>query len=156
MLDAAESTRSPERPTLGSPSQESEGFEIEPPIVLLGEDDDTFRALIAGLLRADGYVVIEAKDGARLQYLVRTLLESGRAPRPELIITDIRMPGMSGLDVLEALRELDWYTPVILMTGFGSDETIAEATELGAAEVFNKPFDLELLRQRVHSVLPIV
>lgn len=131
-------------------------YEVEPPVILLAEDDPLFRALVGQVLRADGYVVIEARDGDRLQYLVRALLQSGRDPRPELIISDIRMPGLSGLDILETLRELDWYTPVILMTGFGGPESTAEAERLGAAAVLSKPFDLEELRRRVRDILPIV
>jgi CheY-like chemotaxis protein len=131
-------------------------YKAEPPVVLLAEDDDTFRTLVAGVLRADGYKVLEAKDGARLQQLVQCLLQSGRDPRPELIISDVRMPGPSGLGILELLREHDWYTPVILMTGFGSRDVERKAHALGAAAVLSKPFGLEVLRQRVQDILPIV
>ncbi len=130
--------------------------DLEPPMILLGEDDDTFRTLVAGMLRHEGYRVLEARDGERLRRLIGSLLLSGCDPRPELVITDVRMPGCSGLEVLESLRTLDWYTPVILMTGFGSHETTADATRLGAAAVLSKPFDLELLRRRVHDVLPTI
>lgn len=129
---------------------------VEAPIVLLAEDDDLFRSLVASILRRDGYVVIEAKDGVRLAYLVQAMMFSGRDPRPELIISDIRMPGLSGLGVVESLRELDWYTPVILMTGFGTPETESMARSLGAAAVLSKPFELEVLRRRVHELAPIV
>lgn len=131
-------------------------YPIEPPTILLGEDDDTFRALVAGVLRADGYVVEEASDGTRLQRLIRQMLLANAGERAELLITDIRMPGLSGLHVLETLRELDWYTPVIVMTGFGSVETEAHALELGAMAVLNKPFELEELRRRVHAAAPIL
>ena len=139
--------------TLQSPIPEP-SYEIEPPLVLLAEDDDMFRHLLSGILRRDGYNVLEAKDGARLRRLVEELLQSGCDARPELIISDVRMPGASGLGVLELLRVYDWYTPVILMTAFGSPELEARARQLGAATVFSKPFALEDFRRRVQDILP--
>lgn len=141
--------------TLQSPLPEP-SYEIDPPLVLLAEDDDMFRQLLSGILRRDGYNVLEAKDGARLRRLVEELLQSGRDARPELIISDVRMPGASGLGVLELLRAYDWYTPVILMTAFGSPEVEARARQLGAAVVFSKPFALEDFRRRVQDILPTV
>jgi len=139
--------------TLQSPIPEP-SYEIDPPLVLLAEDDDMFRQLLCGILRRDGYNVLEAKDGARLRRLVEELLQSGRDTRPELIISDVRMPGASGLGVLELLRTYDWYTPVILMTAFGGPEVEARARQLGAATVFSKPFALEDFRRRVQDILP--
>jgi CheY-like chemotaxis protein len=139
--------------TLQSPLPEP-SYEIDPPLVLLAEDDDMFRQLLSGILRRDGYNVLEAKDGARLRRLVEELLQSGRDTRPELIISDVRMPGPSGLAVLELLRAYDWYTPVILMTAFGGPEVEARARQLGAATVFSKPFALEDFRRRVQDILP--
>jgi DNA-binding NtrC family response regulator len=66
-----------------------------------------------------------------------------------LIISDVRMPGVSGLDVLATLRREDWSTPVILMTAFGDLETRAEARRLGAKALFDKPFDVDDLRTAV-------
>jgi len=127
----------------------------EPPRIILADDDDDMRQLVASVLRADGYFVLEARDGAKLQKLAHTLLYSGLAdPRPELVISDIRMPGLSGLDVVSWLRELDWMTPVILLTGFGDAETHRKARELGVAAVFDKPFDLSVLRRRVRDIVP--
>lgn len=123
-------------------------------MIILAEDDEEFRLLVSTMLRDDGYVVYEARNGHRLQQLVRALLQSGRDPRPELIISDIRMPGLSGLEVLAMLRDLDWYTPVIFMTGFGSRDTLEEALSLGAAAVLSKPFDLQELRRTVQSITP--
>jgi CheY-like chemotaxis protein len=141
--------------TLHSPLPEP-SYEIDPPLVLLAEDDDMFRHLLSGILRRDGYNVLEAKDGTRLRRLVEELLQSGRDARPELIISDVRMPGASGLGVLELLRVYDWYTPVILMTAFGGPEVEARARQLGAATVFSKPFALEDFRRRVQDILPMV
>ena len=115
--------------------------------VLLAEDDTTLRCLIASALRADGYEVLEAGDGIELLANVESTV-AARRTRPDdvLIVADVQMPGLSGLDVLAILRCAFWAAPVILITGFGDEETHAEARELGATAVFDKPFDLDALR----------
>ena len=65
--------------------------------------------------------------------------------RPNVIIMDIRMGGMSGLPTLEAIRQLDTKTPVILMTAYGATQTAIEAMKLGAFDYVLKPFDLSLI-----------
>jgi DNA-binding NtrC family response regulator len=73
-----------------------------------------------------------------------------RDGRPlDLIITDVRMHGVTGLEILAGLRENDWSTPVILMTAFGDAELHAEAMRLGALAVLDKPFELDALRTLV-------
>jgi DNA-binding response OmpR family regulator len=121
--------------------------------ILLAEDNDEMRLLLASVLRRDGYLVIEAKDGREL---VKHLTEhgAGAACDIDLVISDVRMPGASGLDVLAGLREIDWSMPVILITAFGSADTKTRASELGAAILLDKPFELEELRHAVRSVVP--
>lgn len=117
------------------------------PRVLLAEDDEHMRRLIASSLRRDGFEVIEARDGVELLESVGSLVLRPRDGHPvDLVITDIRMPRMSGMDVLAGLRSWDWSTPVILLTAFGDAATHAEARMLGAARLFDKPFDLYDLR----------
>lgn len=128
--------------------------EVTTPSILLAEDDTMFRGLVAGVLRRDGYRVIEVRDGERLGRLLRSLLFSGHERRPELVITDVRMPGASGIEILRSLRSYDRFTPVILMTGFGSPETTRVAERLGASAVYSKPFDLRDLRRKVNEILP--
>lgn len=65
------------------------------------------------------------------------------------------MPWASGLTVLAALRRYDWATPAILITAFGDDETHSEARRLGAAAVFDKPFDMRDLRRAARRVLGV-
>jgi DNA-binding NtrC family response regulator len=75
------------------------------------------------------------------------------SPVPDIIVSDIRMPGFSGIDVLSAIRRVDLQVPVILITGFGSAEVAAEAQQLGAASLFTKPFDLDDLRTALRYFL---
>lgn len=116
-----------------------------PTRVLVAEDDDAMREVITEALIAKGYHVIEATNGPELRdWLRRSQQEQGFEPPPDLIISDVRMPGLSGLEVLSWLRQRDWSTPVILITAFGDPEAHHEAERLGAT-MFNKPVAVESL-----------
>ena len=126
-----------------------------PPRVVVAEDDDEMRRLVVEALRKDGYEVEEARDGGRL--LVRAAAyytHRAQVADVDLIVSDIRMPICSGLQILQGLREAHWHIPVILMTAFGDDATRARAEKLGAI-LFDKPFDLDDLRTAVQSLVPI-
>ena len=73
----------------------------------------------------------------------------------DLIVSDIRMPYITGMQVLRELRERDDAPPMILITAFGSDALHAKAERLGAVAVFDKPFDVEDLVAKVESLLPV-
>lgn len=126
------------------------------PRVAIAEDNVEMRRLIAATLRADGYEVVEAGDGAELISRLESLGGEQGPPRTavELIVSDLRMPGLSGMDVLGAIRDGNWRTPFILITAFGDEETHREAHDLGARAVLDKPFDLERLRTLVHESVP--
>ncbi|HVW30303.1 MAG TPA: response regulator [Polyangiaceae bacterium] len=122
--------------------------------VLLAEDDSAFRSTMSLLLRSDGYDVVEVGDGGdALDELVRSLSDESSLRIFDVIITDVRMPGFSGMDVLRAVRGLPEAPPVILMTAFGNKETHREAHRLGALTVLDKPFDLDDLRTAVADAL---
>jgi CheY-like chemotaxis protein len=122
-------------------------------LVLLAEDDPAFRLLIASVLEQEGYEVVEAADGLALLANIEATLRRERADS-FLIVADIRMPGLTGLDVLAILRCANWATPVILITAFGDEATHAEGQELGAAAVLDKPFNVEELRSTVVETMP--
>jgi DNA-binding response OmpR family regulator len=131
-----------------------EAQEMPPARVLLADDDPDMRTMVASALRKDGYEVIEARDGWQLlQYLATHTPQVDDHPI-DLVISDIRMPGKNGLDVLAGLRWADASTPFILITGFGDMQTHMEARRLGASAVLDKPFDLEHLRNVVLNLLP--
>lgn len=127
----------------------------ERPRVLLAEDDDALRGLLARVLRGDGYEVVEARDGFELFEQIEAAVATGgrRNPSVSLIVSDIRMPGLSGLEVLSILRCGFWRVPVILLTAFGDEQVEAEARELGAAALMSKPFDLGDLATLARTVL---
>jgi DNA-binding response OmpR family regulator len=126
------------------------------PRLLLAEDDLQMRQLVAEALRKDGYDVVEAVDGMHVLDQVSSWLldQTPKGPVINLIISDIRMPGLSGLSLVAGLRQAGWTTPIILMTAFGDSETHAAAKRLGATAVFDKPFDVDDLRTLVCNLVP--
>jgi two-component system, OmpR family, response regulator len=119
-----------------------------PTTVLVADDDEDMRALVASTLRDDGYEVTEARDGADLLAQLEAGLDDP-SRRPDVVISDVIMPELSGLGVLEALRRAQQRLPVILMTVV-SDETIhTVAKRLGAVGVLRKPFDFDDLRTAI-------
>jgi len=121
---------------------------------MIAEDDDDMRSLLVHALKQDGYDVRSAGDGASL---IVQIAENviGSDLGVDLIISDIRMPVVGGLAVVEALRRSGRTVPVILMTAFGDDATRCHAEELGAL-LFDKPFALVDLRAAVKTLVPIV
>lgn len=125
--------------------------------VVVADDDPELRSLVAEALRADGFSVSEAKDGQELLSMLvdppKVAVMGRPASLPDLVVTDVQMPGATGLRVLSHLRRAHPTVPVILITAFGSAELHAQAKRLGAATVFDKPFDLNVLRALVRRTL---
>lgn len=123
-----------------------------PARLLLAEDDFELRELLACVLRADGHEVVEARDGNELWQLLSG--QSSGEVRPfALVVSDVRMPGLTAFDVLSRLQRAVAETPVILITAFGDQTTHLRALRLGASRVFDKPFDCDELREAVHETL---
>ena len=114
------------------------------------------RSLLSWALRRQGYAVTECSEGFRMLDRLSFFLypEEGDLEQIDLIISDIRMPGISGLSIVKGMRDCEDFPPVILITAFGSEETHAAARELGVAAMFDKPFDLEDLLAAVRRILP--
>ncbi len=117
-----------------------------PARALVAEDDANMRALVADLLRKEGLEVEEVPDGQRLS----TRLAQG-API-DLVVSDVRMPFMSGLDVLQMVHLSPRPTPVLLMTAFGEPGLSARVEALGG-RLLDKPFTPRALRQSVRELL---
>ncbi len=108
--------------------------------ILLVEDEKSMRDLLALMLRKEGYAVETVESGGRAQERM-----AKDAPY-DLVITDISMPGMSGLDLLRNARRSSPDTAVILMTAYGSKETAIQALNEGAIYYVEKPFDLDEMK----------
>lgn len=121
---------------------------VRPATIFLAEDDEDMRALVACALRADGYDVIEARDGAELLELLGDVCIFPWR-KPDVIVTDVLMPCYSGLGVLGALHRSQWNIPVFVITARRDPEIAEDAFRLGASRVFRKPFDMTDLRAAI-------
>ncbi len=117
---------------------------------LVAEDDTQMRELVVGLLEMDGFSVTQAKSGDEMiQVLQRQSFAEFPGEPFDIIVTDLRMPGASGLEVLSRLRIVGCAIPAILLTAF-PDETVRREAGLLNSMVLAKPFALESLRYAVH------
>lgn len=116
--------------------------------VLLAEDDDDVRRLLATQLRAAGHHVVEARNGTEIIDRMESTISA--VPRAfDVIVSDVNMPNLSGIDVLVALRCARLQTPVILVTGRADADTRIDAKDFGAAALLSKPVDPVALQQAV-------
>ena len=115
-------------------------------LILVVDDDASQRRLIEFWLKEEGYSVTTASDG-------NAGLQAFEDKSPALVIADIRMPGLSGLELLGRLKALNADTPVILVTAFGTVSDAVEAMKLGAADYVLKPLNPEELKVNVQRAL---
>jgi len=123
------------------------------PRVLIAEDHDEFRELLAQSFRNHGYHVTECRHGIELVERLRCLQDPASHSDFDLVISDIRMPGVTGLSILDGLRECKHAPPMILITAFGDSNTHAEAERLGAAAIMDKPFEILDLLVKARAVI---
>ena len=113
--------------------------------ILVVDDEATQRELVCGFLKKQGYEVFAAPSGERA-------LEIFRQEPVELILTDQRMPNVSGLDLIKAARGINPESHVIVMTAYGNIETAVEAMKAGASDYLTKPLNLEELHHKIERV----
>jgi two-component system response regulator HydG len=114
--------------------------------ILIVDDDSTHRFMLAHVIASWGYVTSEAADGAAAVEMIR---RSGFS----LVLMDVRMNGLSGLDALATIRAFDLCIPVILMSAYWSGELIGQARKHGANAVLEKPLSLGNLRKTIELAL---
>ncbi len=114
--------------------------------ILVVDDEEGLRDGLMKLLQDEGYGVVCAEDG---EHALNVLRET----RVDLILTDMRMPGMSGIDLLKKVRERHGNIHVIILTGYGEIESYIEAMNFGAMEYVSKPFKVNELRFIVNRIL---
>ena len=106
--------------------------------VLVVDDDPVVGRSFTRVLAPKGYAVIRAANGAEA-------LEKINREEYDLVYTDIKMPGMNGLEVARAIKETRPWMPVVIVTGYGSDANLAEARKIGVAGFLNKPLTPETI-----------
>ena len=114
--------------------------------ILLVDDDAPFRTVLAGELQQMGFTVSTAESGAQA-------LAGCRDGVPDVVLLDLRLPDMSGLDVLKEIRASNAAADVIMLTGHGSIDTAIEAIRMGAFDYIAKPCPLGELELRITRAL---
>ena len=109
------------------------------PTLLIAEDDAALARLAARVAEEAGFSVVVRHDGDAARSTLETEV-------PDALLTDLRLPGCDGLDLLRASKELDPQRPVLLMTGYATPMTAIEAFRLGVSDILLKPFDLDVAR----------
>ena len=114
--------------------------------ILVIDDEKIIRESLATLLKLDGYHVFIAEDGSKG-------LETFGKEKPEIVLVDIRMPGIDGIDVLKNIRESSKKTEVIMITGHGGVDTAIEALKKGAFGYIQKPVEYDELEMEVKKAI---
>lgn len=116
------------------------------PLILVVEDEDNLRRVIELQLRSAGFDVEQARTAEDAL---------ATAPRAHLILTDLRLPGMDGLQFMQRLREQNSHMPIIVMTAFGTVETAVEAMKAGAIDFLPKPFSMDHLMAVINRAVEV-
>lgn len=114
--------------------------------VLVIDDQAGIRALLTEVFTALGVEVLEAKNGSEG-------LETMDRRQPDMILLDMKMPGLSGIETLRLIRAKDYAVPIILVTAYQENDIIVEAECLGVTARLVKPFDIEELKRIVRRVI---
>jgi DNA-binding NtrC family response regulator len=118
------------------------------PAILIVEDEAKMRRLLELNLGDDGFTTLSAEDA-------ETGLKLLRENPVDLVLTDLKLPGMSGLEFLQTIKQHNAALPVVVMTAFGSVETAVEAMKGGASDYVLKPFSLTEMRMVIHKELDV-
>jgi len=135
----APSRKKPEEDT---PSESTAPIIERTPTVLVADDDAAIRQLLTDLLEAEGYAVVTAKSGTEV-------MRQARSEPPDLIILDLRMPDLTGIEIMRRLRDEGLALPVLLITAYGTASTAIQAIQLGAYDYIIKPFEIDDVALRV-------
>ncbi|MBP1760143.1 MAG: response regulator with CheY-like receiver, AAA-type ATPase, and DNA-binding domain [Firmicutes bacterium] len=114
--------------------------------ILVVDDQLGVRRLLFETFREDQHEVEMASNGEEAVLLLKTF-------KPDLIMMDMKMPGMNGIETLRQIRSLDQRVGVIMMTAYGDAQNMEQAKDLGILHYLGKPFDLFDLRERVKEIL---
>jgi two-component system response regulator (stage 0 sporulation protein F) len=117
--------------------------------ILIVDDQYGIRVLLDEVFRKEGYQTYQAANG-------KQALALAEQNEPDLVILDMKIPGMDGLEILKRIKVLNQEIQVIMITAYGELDLIQEAMKLGALTHFTKPFDIDELRKMVENYLTSV
>ena len=114
--------------------------------ILIVDDEKNIVSSLQEILNDEGYDIVTAEDGL-------DALEMVQAEPPDLVLLDIWIPGMDGIEVLQAIKTYHPEIEVLVMSGHGTIDTAVKATKLGAYDFIEKPFSVDALLETIASVL---
>lgn len=116
--------------------------------LLIVDDQYGIRILLNEVFQKEGYQTFQASNGIQA-------LEIVEQDRPDLVLLDMKIPGMDGIEILKRLKEMDQTIEVFIMTAYGELDMIQQAKDLGARTHFAKPFDIDEIRAAVKAQAPL-
>jgi len=116
------------------------------PTILVVDDEVYTRLLLSDALSGQGYKVISAATAQEALRIVQQNI-------PHLVLLDIKLPGMNGIELLQKIREIDAHLPVIIITAFSGMEKDYDVVTAGISAYLVKPLDLEILYQKIKEAL---
>jgi len=119
--------------------------------ILVADDDPVLRTMLAVALAEAGHDVVQADDGAHAIDLL--LLDKSKNCLPDVVVTDIQMPHLDGIGLLERMASEEIIIPALVMTAVGDKDLVIRLLRLGAEEFVDKPFDLAEICQRIEGLL---
>lgn len=114
--------------------------------ILIIDDDRDMQLVLSDIVRSEGYEAIVAGNG-------RQALKELSIHSPDLVLLDIRLPGMNGMSVLEEIKRIDKNLIVIMLTGYGDIKQAVKAMKLGAFDYITKPFDNDVIIENINNAL---
>ena len=112
--------------------------------LLLVDDEADFRNVTARVLKRRGFEIVEAESGERA-------IEELEQVTPDVVVLDLKMPGMDGITTLREIKKLGLFTETLILTGHGSIDTALEAIKLGAYDYLTKPCEIEELVTKIEG-----
>jgi DNA-binding NtrC family response regulator len=116
--------------------------------VLIVDDDRDIVSIVSTILRGKGWDITAAYSG-------QEALEAVTSSKPDIILLDIMMPEMNGIEVLKRIKKIDADARIIMITAFGDVESYLDSMELGAYEYINKPFETDELLEMIDRVAAV-
>lgn len=116
--------------------------------ILIVDDQYGIRILLTEVLQKEGYTTFQAANGFQA-------IDITKEQAPDLVLLDMKTPGMDGIEILKRLKQHDETIKVIIMTAYGELDMIQEAKDLGALTHFAKPFDIDEIRKVVREYIPV-
>lgn len=114
--------------------------------ILIVDDQKGVRRLLEELFKKEGWMVRVATDG-------REALEQVEKERPDIILMDVKMPNMNGLEASQLILEKYGDIPIVMMTAYGEIEVVKKALDAGVKKCITKPFDIIVLRDMVNELI---